>query len=94
LFIGCADAEHWIILDDFMSALDHEVEAADVSEGSPAVLRVRPIEEFKTQTVVPRAETAAMLFLELLALDQSLAEKPSGQAIDLRPQRKSAYSFP
>jgi hypothetical protein len=43
-------------------------------------------EEFKrrikTQTVLPRAETAAMLIWALLASDQSLAEKPSGQTID------------
>jgi putative transposase len=54
-------------------------------------------EEFKrrikTQTVLPSAETAAMLFWALMASGQitmckvdgwqSLAEKPSDQAIDL-----------
>ena len=48
---------------------------------------------FKTQTVLPSAETAAMLFWALLASGQitmrkvdgwqSLAEKPSDQIIDL-----------
>jgi len=31
-----------------MSALDHEVEAADVSEGSPPGLGIRPIEELES----------------------------------------------
>ena len=58
-----------------------------------SVLRITWITQIKTQTVLPSAETAAMLFWALLASGQivmrkvdgwkTLAEKPSDQIIDL-----------
>jgi hypothetical protein len=40
-FLGYRDAEHRIVLDELMIALDHELEAADVAEvGSAATRRI------------------------------------------------------
>ena len=39
------DAKHSIVVDNLMSALNHELEAADVAESSPAALGIRSIEE-------------------------------------------------
>src|SRR6266508_1643532 len=41
------DAEHGILLDDLMSALEHELHAAEVPEGRPAAFEVRPIEQLE-----------------------------------------------
>jgi len=42
VFLGYRDAEHRIVLDELMIALDHELEAADVAEVGSAVLGLRP----------------------------------------------------
>jgi hypothetical protein len=41
----CWDAKHSIVVDNLMSALNYELEAADVAESSPADLGIRSTEE-------------------------------------------------
>ena len=37
---GARDAEHRIVLDDFMSTVEHEFHATEVSEGCPVTLGI------------------------------------------------------
>src|SRR6267142_6939221 len=53
---GARDTEHLVVLDDLLSALDHELHPAEVSEGGPAALDVRPVEELEAVGVGNRTE--------------------------------------
>jgi hypothetical protein len=46
-FIGRVEAEHRIVLDDVVGALEHEFQAAEAAKGAPATMDVGPIEQLE-----------------------------------------------
>jgi hypothetical protein len=47
-FSAAWNSEHWIILDDFVSALKHKLHAPHIAECCPATFAVRPVEELES----------------------------------------------
>jgi hypothetical protein len=53
---GARNAEHWIVLDDVVSALEHEFHTAEVAEGAPAIMDVGPIKQLEAIGIGNRAQ--------------------------------------
>jgi hypothetical protein len=45
--LAARNAEHRIVLDDFVGALEHKFHAAEVAEGAPAIVDVGPIKQLE-----------------------------------------------
>ena len=53
---GARNAEHWIVLDDIVSALEHEFHTTEAAEGAPATMDVGPIKQLEAIGIGNRAQ--------------------------------------